>query len=162
MFSPAQAAVHQPAALAKGTVIGATIRFKGDLTADEDLVIRGRIEGTILVSRSLTLSSDGEMTGDIRARHIVIEGHVKGDLHALESVVVRATGNVTGNIHAPRVAILDGAAFNGRVDMERARATAESIAANPEANARELTSAEVDVWLTTGPPQVAPKKSRRG
>lgn len=162
MFSPAQAALHPPSAMAKGSVIGATIRFKGDLTADEDLVIHGRIEGTILVSRSLTLSADGGMIGDIRARHIVVEGNVKGDLHALESVIVRASGTVSGNIHAPRVAILDGATFNGRVDMERARATAESMAANPEASARDLTSADVDAWLTSGPPQVAPKKRGKG
>ena len=34
------------------------------------------------------------------------------------------TGRVTGNIFAPRVGIVDGAIFNGRIDMGARQATA--------------------------------------
>ena len=68
----------------KGSVLGATLRFKGDLVADEDLVVQGHIDGSILHSRSLTIGPDGIMKGDIRARRIVIEGTATGDLYALE------------------------------------------------------------------------------
>jgi cytoskeletal protein CcmA (bactofilin family) len=106
----------------KGSVLGATLRFKGDLVADEDLVVQGQVDGSILHSRSLTIGADGGMKGDIRARRIVVEGTVTGDLYALECVTVRATGRVRGSIYAPRVAIAEGAEFNGRVDMEHAPA----------------------------------------
>jgi cytoskeletal protein CcmA (bactofilin family) len=31
--------------------------------------------------------------------------------------VINATGRVSGNVFAPRVGIIDGALFNGRIDM---------------------------------------------
>ena len=140
----------------KGSVLGATLRFKGDLVADEDLVVQGQVEGSILHSRSLTIGADGGMKGDIRARRIVIEGSVTGDLYALECVTVRATGRVRGSIYAPKVAIAEGAEFNGRIDMEKAPAvpavTAPSVVAAAAADAasdaaREFDDAAVDALL---------------
>jgi cytoskeletal protein CcmA (bactofilin family) len=119
--APARKAAAAPAATSpRGSVLGATLRFKGDLVADEDLVVQGQIEGSILHTRSLTIGTDGAMKGDIRARRIVIEGTVTGDLYALECVTVRSTGHVNGSIYAPRVAIAEGAQFNGKVDMAHA------------------------------------------
>ena len=49
---------------------------------------------------------------------------VEGDLHGSESVIVNETGQVTGNIFAPRVGIVEGALFNGRVEMGARRGIA--------------------------------------
>jgi cytoskeletal protein CcmA (bactofilin family) len=128
--APARKAATPPAATSpKGSVLGATLRFKGDLVADEDLVVQGQIEGSILHTRSLTIGPDGVMKGDIRARRIVIEGTVTGDLYALECVTVRSTGHVRGSIYAPRVAIAEGAQFNGKVDMANAPAVPSPVVA---------------------------------
>ena len=113
-------AAPPPVPAPKGSTLGPTLRFKGDLVADEDLVVQGQLEGSILHTRLLTIGPDGSMKGDIRARRIVVEGRVDGDLYALESVTVRATGHVRGSLYAPRVAIAEGANFNGTVDMEKA------------------------------------------
>jgi hypothetical protein len=51
---------------------------------------------------------------------VVVDGNVEGDLHGLESVTVRKTARVVGNIFAPRVALAEGAAFNGRINMSGA------------------------------------------
>ena len=63
-----------------------------------------------------------------RARTIVVDGTVEGDLYALESISIRPTARVLGNLMAPRVAIADGASFNGKVDMASATKAARSIA----------------------------------
>jgi cytoskeletal protein CcmA (bactofilin family) len=158
----ADATARKPAAPAapalKGSVLGASLRFKGDLVADEDLVVQGQIEGSILHSRSLTIGADGGMKGDIRARRIVVEGTVTGDLYALECVTVRATGKVRGSIYAPRVAIAEGAEFNGRVDMEHAPAVpavgtpqvvalAAAAAEEPPSAAEPIAEVEVEEIL---------------
>ncbi len=137
----------------KGSVLGPTLRFKGELVADEDLVIQGHVEGSILHTRSLTIGPDGRMTGDIRARRITVDGHVEGDLYALECVTVRATGHVLGNVFAPRIALAEGARFNGRVDMDKAptvpKASKRYGAASGEP-AAELTAEEVGKLLSAG------------
>ena len=129
------------------SVFGATLRFKGELRADEDFVLQGRIEGSIHHSQNLTIGTDGVVKGDSRARTIVVEGSVEGDLYALESISIRPTARVLGNLLAPRVAIADGANFNGKVDMASATRAARSIADRQAATA--LDERAVDQVLTS-------------
>ncbi len=98
-------------------MLGPTLRFKGELSAEEDFILQGRIEGSINHTQSVTIGTDGSVVGNIYARVVVVDGSVEGDLHGGESVVVHETGRVVGNIFAPRVGLVDGAVFNGRIDM---------------------------------------------
>jgi len=101
-------------------VLGATLRFKGELRADEDFVLQGRVEGSIHHSKNLTIGTDGIVKGDSRALTIVVDGTIEGDLYALDSISLRATAKVQGNLLAPRISIAEGAVFNGKVDMASA------------------------------------------
>lgn len=117
--SPARAAASAPPG-ARVSVLGPTLKFKGDLVADEDLVVQGQVEGSILHTRSLTIGAQGRMQGDIKARRITVEGTVDGDLYALDSVVLRAGAIVRGNVFSNKVSVAEGAKFSGRIDMDNA------------------------------------------
>ena len=99
-------------------VLGKTLLFRGELTAEEDVCLQGRVEGSIRHARNLIIGPDGSVLGDVYAAHLTVEGLVEGDLHGSEAVIVRATAQVRGNIFAPRVGIMEGATFNGRVEMD--------------------------------------------
>jgi len=99
-------------------VLGKTLLFRGELTAEEDVILQGRVEGSIRHARNLIIGTDGSVLGDVYASHLTVEGLVEGDLHCTEAVIVRATAQVRGNIFAPRVGIMEGATFNGRVEMD--------------------------------------------
>jgi cytoskeletal protein CcmA (bactofilin family) len=91
------------------------------------------------------------MKGDIRARVIVIDGKVEGDLFATESVNIRATAKVKGNVFAPRVAIQDGAFFQGQVDMQPSGAAVQEHSARlrqAAMSAAPLENAAVDQVLS--------------
>ena len=105
-------------------VLGKTLLFRGELTAEEDVILQGRVEGSIRHARNLIIGTDGSVLGDVYASHLTVEGLVEGDLHCTEAVVVRATAQVRGNIFAPRVAIMEGALFNGRIEMDPGAAQA--------------------------------------
>ena len=138
------------AAAPKGSTLGATLRFKGDLVADEDLVVQGQIEGSILHTRSLTIGAQGRVHGDIRARRIVVEGSVEGNLYALERASLRPGAMVRGDIFAVEVVIDEGASLNGRIDMDNAP-TVPTIRMPPpgttEPVTSELSSPEADALL---------------
>lgn len=102
----------------KVPVLGKTLVFRGELTAEEDVILQGRVEGSIRHSRNLIIGTEGSVLGDVHASHLTVEGLVEGDLHCTEAVVVLATAQVRGNIFAPRVGIMEGAMFNGRVEMD--------------------------------------------
>jgi len=100
------------------SVIGETLHFKGELSAGEDLVIEGKVEGTVNQGKCcLTVKPKGILIANVNATKIFIEGRVEGDLSATVSVTVRESGVVTGNIVAPKVAITEGATFNGNIEM---------------------------------------------
>jgi cytoskeletal protein CcmA (bactofilin family) len=100
------------------SVIGPTLVFKGELSADEDLVIEGTVEGTIAhQEKNLTVGKRGRVKANIQAKSVSIEGTVVGDVRCDERVELCASANVTGNISAPRVQLADGATFNGSIEM---------------------------------------------
>ncbi|MBI1422248.1 MAG: polymer-forming cytoskeletal protein [Gammaproteobacteria bacterium] len=99
--------------------IGASIRIKGDVTGDENLIIQGHVEGTIKVQgHNVTISKTGKVKANIEANQIIVEGELQGDMLGDEKVIIRETGNVHGNIVAPRVTLEDGALFKGSIEME--------------------------------------------
>ncbi len=100
------------------SVLGPTLYFKGDLSAEEDLLIQGRVEGSINHTQRLTVGAQGTVKANIRAQLIVVEGTVDGDLQAEKSVFLKDTAKVCGNIYAPTVSILEGACFTGNIDMD--------------------------------------------
>src|SRR5260221_4885112 len=100
------------------SVLGPTLYFKGDLSAEEDLLIQGRVEGSITHTQRLTVGPQGTVKANIRAQLIIVEGTVDGDLQADKSVFVKESAKVVGNIFAPTVSIMEGASFSGRIDMD--------------------------------------------
>ena len=106
----------------RASVLGPTLYFKGDLSAEEDLLIQGRVEGSITHTQRLTVGVQGTVKANIRAQLIVVEGTVDGDLQAEKSVFVKETAKVRGNIFAPAVSILEGACFSGNIDMDGKKA----------------------------------------
>jgi cytoskeletal protein CcmA (bactofilin family) len=100
-------------------VIGPSIHIDGTLRGDEDLLIEGKVKGTVeLKKNSVTIGAKGEVTADIYAHTIYIDGSMKGNLVAAERVVVRKSARISGSITAPRVSLEDGARFNGSIDMD--------------------------------------------
>jgi cytoskeletal protein CcmA (bactofilin family) len=114
----------------KASVLGPTLVFKGELSADEDLLLKGRVEGSIHHTASLRIGQEGSVQGDIDAKNITVDGTVEGDLRGGGTVSVRESANVTGNIFAPRVTLAEGAKFKGQIDMDVAEAASSARTAS--------------------------------
>jgi len=106
----------------RASVLGPTLYFKGDLSAEEDLLIQGRVEGTITHTQRLTVGVHGTVKANIRAQLIIVEGTVDGDLQAEKAIFIKETAKVCGNVFAPVVSILEGACFSGNIDMDGKKA----------------------------------------
>jgi len=122
--------------------IGKTVVIRGELKGNEDLIIDGRVEGTITLSESrLTVGATAQLAANLTARDILVLGQVSGNLYAAGRVELRAGSVVEGDIQALRLAIEDNAVFRGRVDLTVASKPAESAPA-PATPATTTTTAE--------------------
>lgn len=139
-----RAAAPPPATQAKSrlSVVGSGLSFKGMLSADEDLLIQGRVEGSISHhGTQLTIGPRGLIEADISARRILVQGTVHGDLHATELVVLEPSAQVRGNISAPSLGIGDGARFEGSIDMESSE-TGSASRAKPKVGSGKAGAGE--------------------
>ena len=128
------------------SVLGKTVTFKGDLHAEEDLFVQGRIEGSIQHDANcLTIGVHGTVKANIVGRRIIVQGRVNGNVHATESVVIEPSAHVRGDIFAPSVGLKEGAKFKGRIDMDsdpvKIAEDSRSAAANRKAPTPEAAAA---------------------
>jgi cytoskeletal protein CcmA (bactofilin family) len=106
----------------KESILGPTLKFKGELSSQEDLVIHGQIEGTVGPAPKVTIGPEAVIKGGVTAEVIVVEGNVEGDMKAQASITVRAKANVRGNLEAPSINVAEGATLNGSIKMQPRRA----------------------------------------
>ncbi len=100
------------------TIIGGTIVIDGEISGEEDLVIRGTVKGRIVLRENLYVEDTGVVEADIETQNVTVSGQVTGNVQAAERVEISAGGRMVGDLKAPRILIADGAAFKGNVDMD--------------------------------------------
>ena len=121
----------------KLSVLGPTLVFKGELSADEDLMLKGRVEGSINHTATLRIGKEGSVVGNITAKFITVEGRVEGDLHGSGAVTVKESANIDGNIFSPTVSLLEGANFNGSIEMKKKKGEAAATPRSADSSSQE-------------------------
>ena len=84
----------------------------------EDLTLDGKLEGKIsLPDHVLTVGTNANIDAEILAKVVIILGAVRGNVTAKEKFEVRAGGSMDGTLIAPKIAMAEGATFNGKIEM---------------------------------------------
>lgn len=113
--------------------IGKTVVICGEVKGSEDLIIDGRVEGTVtLAENRLTVGATANVSADLAARDVLIQGRVQGNVVATGRVELRAGCSVEGDIRAIRLAVEDNAVFRGKVDLTQGARTATEPASVPQ------------------------------
>jgi cytoskeletal protein CcmA (bactofilin family) len=108
--------------------IGKSVVICGEVKGSEDLIVDGRVEGTINLSESrLTVGPNANVAADLSAKDVLILGHVQGNVVASGRVELRAGCVMEGDIRALRLAVEDNAVFRGRVDLTQGTAKAVDV-----------------------------------
>jgi cytoskeletal protein CcmA (bactofilin family) len=112
--------------------IGKSVVICGEVKGSEDLIIDGRVEGTVTLSDSrLTIGPSASVAADLTAKDVLILGQVSGNVVASGRVELRAGCAMEGDIRALRLAVEDNAVFRGKVDLTQGAAVkAAEVAQN--------------------------------
>jgi cytoskeletal protein CcmA (bactofilin family) len=102
---------------------GQSITIKGELSGAEDLTVEGQVEGKInLPDNVLTVGKGARITAEVVAKAIVVLGQLTGNVKVKEKFELASGGTMQGNVNAPRIAMADGALFNGKIEMPGGKA----------------------------------------
>jgi cytoskeletal protein CcmA (bactofilin family) len=137
------------------TVLGQTVVLKGELSADEDLLIEGQFEGTLsLEQHCLTVGATGQVKAEIKARQAVILGTLTGKVAAKEKVEIRRSGHLVGDLATGAVAIEEGAYFKGSIEILRDEPKESPRGASPRSAAPPSAAPP-----SAAPPSAAPRSA---
>jgi len=101
-----------------GSLLGMNSNLKGELKVKGTLRVDGTVEGQ-LDADYVILSETAEVKGEIKAKKIIIGGKIDGNARAQELVEIKSKGKVLGDIFTPQLTIIEGAEFNGKVEMKK-------------------------------------------
>jgi cytoskeletal protein CcmA (bactofilin family) len=159
------------------SVLGQSLVFKGELEAEEDLMVDGRVEGSITHrAEHLTIGPHGDVRADINANRVLVQGRVTGNIRATEAIVIEPSAHVTGNLFAPRIGLKEGAEFDGRIQMTRngaddskkpaaSASKAQASESRPAASAsasKPQPSERAETRASAAKPKSSPKKPAAG
>jgi len=103
----------------KTTFIGRTIKIKGKVTARENMVVEGQINGDIDISKTLTVERNGMVDADVKANSVKIKGRVKGRVNAVDRIEILNNGICEGNILTDKLIVKEGAILIGTINIEK-------------------------------------------
>lgn len=102
----------------RATELGPTSNIRAEFSADEDLVVRGKLQGSVdIQNNNLIIEKGAEVDAEIRARNITIKGKVKGNIYASGKVFIEREAQVFGDLTAARISIMEGAKYKGSMKM---------------------------------------------
>jgi cytoskeletal protein CcmA (bactofilin family) len=126
--------------------IGKSVSIKGDLSGSEDLYVDGQVDGTIQLSgNSLTIGPNGRVHASISAKNVIVGGTIDGNIQASERTEFRKTAVVNGDVQSKRIAIEEGAFFNGKLEIVpegKGQSGPASVAAAASTRSASASSAE--------------------
>ena len=100
------------------SIILEEVTIIGSVTGDEDLVLAGRVDGQVTLSKHLSVEEPGAVLQGVDVEDLTVRGRVEGEVKVSRSLIIAASGTVVGDITTPRLVMEEGATVNGRVTMD--------------------------------------------
>lgn len=99
------------------TIISDDISFRGTLSFNQTLKIKGQFKGTITSPGKLIIDETGDVEADVEVGSLLVLGNLKGNVEAKEKVELRKPGKVVGDIKTPGLEVEAGSKIIGNCIM---------------------------------------------
>jgi len=126
------------------TFFGKNLNINGNVSGEGNMIILGSFEGEFNLKGQLKVAQGARVKGNFNATSIAINGNVEGNLTATEKIHMDNTARINGRIVTPKVSILDGAVFDGEMQMGKrsAQASKPAAAKPPQTSTASATAAK--------------------
>ncbi|WP_161958665.1 bactofilin family protein [Ferruginivarius sediminum] len=128
---PRESEVSDPLSNEGQLVVGKGIRFKGEITACDTLIVYGQVEAS-LPARAIQVAEGGDYQGTAEVDEAVIAGNFDGNLTVRQRLTIAATGRVKGTIRYAELEIAAGGQITGDIQLLEQQVPAETAKAAAE------------------------------
>lgn len=118
---------NQAGAKEAETIIGPSIKVKGNFHGHGNIVVEGVLEGSLKTANSLFVGTNAIITASIEAKEATIGGEVVGNIKISGHLEIASSAKISGDIEASSLSIAKGAILNGKCTMtqDQGRASKE-------------------------------------
>ena len=110
-----------------------------------NLRINGSFEGNLDTRGNLIIGKDAEVKADITGEDVTIAGRVRGKIKATEVLRFTSTAYVTGDVEVVKIAIEEGAVFNGKCTVMEGKISLEELA-----DYLSIDESKIAEWVNSG------------
>jgi len=99
------------------TIIGASIKVKGNFQGQGDIVIEGALEGSLKTEANLYIGDKAKVVASVESKDATINGEVKGNIKTRGYLALGSTAKIFGDIQYNELSVERGAVINGQLLM---------------------------------------------
>lgn len=108
------------------TIIGPSVRVKGEFNGQGDIIVEGNFEGSLKTSNSLYVGDKAKIKASVEAKDGRVGGEVVGNIKLSGYLEVAGSAKIFGDIEAGSLSVARGAVINGKVAMTGTGGATES------------------------------------
>lgn len=108
------------------TLIGPSIKVKGNFHGQGNIVVEGILEGSLKTSKNIFIGDKAKITANIEAEQARVGGEVRGNIKVSGSLLIVSSAKINGNIECSSLSVEKGATINGNCLMTNGEAKKES------------------------------------
>jgi cytoskeletal protein CcmA (bactofilin family) len=97
------------------TVIGASIKVKGNFHGQGNIIIEGTLEGSLKTDASIFIGEKARVIASVEARDLIVNGEIKGNVNIKNYLSLGSTAKINGDVQYGELSIEKGAAINGQL-----------------------------------------------
>lgn len=99
------------------TIIGASIKVKGNFQGQGNIIIEGTLEGSLRTDANIFISDRAKVVANVESKDVVVNGEVRGNIKAKSYLAIGGTAKIFGDVQYGEISIEKGATINGQLLM---------------------------------------------
>jgi len=99
-------------------IIGEGVTITGTIKADNEVSIKGTIDGDIDCN-SVTINKSGNVKGKVKTETMTVEGKVEGEININSVLHIKSPGSVNGKVFYGNIQIDEGGKLLGEINLKK-------------------------------------------
>ena len=97
------------------TIIGASIKVKGNFQGQGNIVIEGALEGSLKTNANVFIGEKAKVVANVESKDAIINGELKGNIKTRGYLALGSSAKIFGDIQYGELSIEKGAVINGQL-----------------------------------------------
>lgn len=120
------------------TIIGSSIKVKGNFNGKGDIVIEGILEGSLKTDANVFIGEKARVNANLEAGEAFISGEISGNIKIKKYLAIGKNAQITGDVHCGEISIERGALISGQIIVSADQSKKTGPLKNTEEEAEEV------------------------